>query len=42
VNDVTFIYGTCDPSGGEGGCAPPLEVQVWSACARNPSMYGGL
>ena len=34
---VDFIYGTCDPGGGpfdEGGCAPPLSVQTWSACER--------
>ncbi|MDP8907667.1 MAG: hypothetical protein M3N47_00825 [Chloroflexota bacterium] len=34
---VDFIYGTCDPGGGlfdEGGCAPPLSVQIWSACER--------
>jgi hypothetical protein len=27
---VTFIYGDCGiPFGMDGGCAPPLEVQVW-------------
>lgn len=31
----TFIYGDCTPPPGEGGCAPPLEVQVWSACVRS-------
>jgi hypothetical protein len=24
---VTFIYGDCDPGRGEGGCAPPLQLQ---------------
>jgi hypothetical protein len=33
---VGFIYGDCEPPGGaDGGCAPPLEVQVDPACARN-------
>ncbi len=31
----TFIYGDCTPPPTEGGCAPPLEVQVWSACVRS-------
>jgi hypothetical protein len=35
-NDVSYIYGSCDASGGEGGCAPPLEVQNWSICLRHP------
>jgi hypothetical protein len=33
----TFIYGDCTPPPSEGGCAPPLEVQVWSACVRSVS-----
>jgi hypothetical protein len=37
-NYVDFIYGTCDAS--EQGCAPPLSVQVWAACERNPMVYG--
>ena len=32
----SFVYGTCDANaGGEGGCAPPLEIQVDSVCERN-------
>ncbi len=31
----TFIYGDCTPPPTEGGCAPPLEVQIWSACVRS-------
>lgn len=31
----TFVYGDCTPPPVEGGCAPPLEVQVWSACVRS-------
>ena len=35
---VSFIYGDCEPpSGTDGGCAPPLEVQVAPACAHRPS-----
>jgi hypothetical protein len=40
ANYVDFIYGTCEPPEGEGGCAPPLSVQVWAACERNPMVYG--
>jgi len=35
---ASFVYGSCDPTG-DTGCAPPLEVQVWPACRRNPSSY---
>jgi hypothetical protein len=38
ANYVDFIYGSCDAS--DGGCAPPLSVQVWAACERNPLAYG--
>jgi hypothetical protein len=38
ANYLDFIYGTCDAS--EGGCAPPLSIQVWAACERNPMSYG--
>lgn len=31
----TFMYGDCTPPPTEGGCAPPLEVQIWSACVRS-------
>lgn len=36
ANYVSFIYGTCDPY--PDGCAPPLEVQIWPACVRNPNV----
>ena len=36
-NSVTFIYGTCEPSGPESNC---VSVQVWSACARSLSTAG--
>jgi hypothetical protein len=40
---VSFLYGSCsipvDGDGARGGCAPPLAVQVWPACDRDPSLY---
>jgi hypothetical protein len=38
ANFVSFVYGRCSASNGV-GCAPPLEVQIWPACERNPSVY---
>jgi hypothetical protein len=35
---VSFVYGDCAP-GASGGCAPPVEVQVWPACRRNLHLY---
>jgi hypothetical protein len=35
-----FIYGDCDP-GDDEGCAPPIEIQNYSACERNLSSYTG-
>jgi len=30
---VTFVYGTCDPpSHDEGGCSPPLQIQIMALC----------
>ena len=31
TNHMNFIYGTCT-GGSEGGCAPPLTIQIWPAC----------
>jgi hypothetical protein len=31
-----FVYGDCEPPPGEGGCAPPLQVQDRTTCQRNP------
>jgi hypothetical protein len=32
---ATFIYGTCEPPGGiDGGCPPPLEIQIQPLCAH--------
>jgi hypothetical protein len=30
---VDLIYGDCDP-GSDGGCSPPLSIQIWRACNR--------
>jgi hypothetical protein len=40
---VGFIYGTCKPPADEGGCSPPLTVQIHRACDRPPveAMGGG-
>lgn len=27
-----LVYGTCKPSGYDGGCAPPVQVQVFPLC----------
>lgn len=35
---TTFIYGTCEVRGDEGGCMPALEIQVESLCTRNALM----
>lgn len=44
ANFVSYIYGSCDPQptagDPEGGCAPPIEVQVWPACERSIADYG--
>jgi hypothetical protein len=32
---TSFAYGTCDASGSDTGCAPPLEIQVSSICNTN-------
>jgi hypothetical protein len=30
---VSFIYGTCEiPAGSDGGCAPPLQLQITPLC----------
>jgi hypothetical protein len=37
---ATFVYGDCELPEGEGGCSPPIQIQNWSACARNPLRMG--
>ena len=39
INQVNFIYGTCSPPPAEGGCAPPVSVQISPACETNFSLY---
>jgi hypothetical protein len=36
---VSFVYGDCTPTS-DGGCSPPVEVQVWPASARGLGSYG--
>lgn len=31
---ITYVYGDCGLPKGEGGCATPLQIQIWRACAR--------
>jgi hypothetical protein len=38
-NHMNFIYGTCEATGHEGGCPPPLSVQIWPACDRTLQDY---
>jgi len=38
ANYVSFIYGDCTAVD-DYGCAPPVEIQIWPACVRNPSLY---
>jgi hypothetical protein len=39
ANFVNYIYGHCDSSGSDTGCAPPLEIQTWPACQRSLGDY---
>jgi hypothetical protein len=36
---VSFVYGDCRPVSYDSGCAPPAEIQVWPADARNLDSY---
>ena len=38
-NAYISAYGTCTPPAGDGGCAPPLQIQTWDACRRNLGAY---
>jgi hypothetical protein len=33
-DSIAYMYGDCEPPAGEGGCAPPVQVQIWRACER--------
>ena len=37
-DSVTFLYGSCIPPAGEGGCAAPFQVIVQSACQSPPGL----
>jgi hypothetical protein len=37
-DDVTFVYGSCEPVG-HSGCLPPLQIQNWNACERHAGVY---
>jgi hypothetical protein len=39
---VTFFYGDCEPPPDEGGCAPPLEVQIWPIERRPPGAISSM
>ncbi|HMI99454.1 MAG TPA: hypothetical protein VK488_06450 [Gaiellaceae bacterium] len=40
VSSFEFDYGSCVvPSGAEGSCSLPLNIQVWPACAHYPALY---
>jgi hypothetical protein len=34
-----LVYGTCEPVGADGGCAPPLQLQHWPLTARSPALF---
>jgi len=36
-----LVYGTCRPPAGEGGCAPPLQLQLRPLCEAHPLRYSG-
>lgn len=36
---VSYLYGQCNPTIGEGICAPPVEIQSWPACKRSLADY---
>lgn len=38
ANFVSFVYGDC-VARDDAGCAPPVEIQVWPACARSLALY---
>jgi hypothetical protein len=40
VPGVTLVYGTCEPSGSDGGCAPPLQLQLMPLCNHLDDVAG--
>lgn len=41
-NTIDFIYGTCTPPAGGGGCAPPLSIQVSPLDFTPPEKISGV
>jgi hypothetical protein len=39
ISRWSFFYGDCTPTGSEGGCTLPLEIQNFSICRRWPGAY---
>jgi hypothetical protein len=40
-DSTTFIYAPCDEQRSGAGCSDEIQVQIWPACLRNLSLYGG-
>jgi Tol biopolymer transport system component len=40
-DSTTFIYAPCDEQRRGAGCSDQIQVQIWPACLRNLSLYGG-
>jgi hypothetical protein len=38
IGYVSVVYGSCTPTS-SAGCVPPLNVQSWPECARDPNTY---
>lgn len=38
VGYLSLVYGSCTPTSSD-GCVPPLNVQSWPECARDPNSY---
>jgi Tol biopolymer transport system component len=41
TDSTTFIYASCDVQRSGTGCSDEVQVQIWPACLRNLSLYGG-
>lgn len=39
INIVEYIYGHCPALGEVSRCRPPIAVQTWPRCERNPASY---
>lgn len=38
IGYVSLVYGSCTPTSSD-GCVPPLNVQSWPECARDPNSF---